>query len=445
MPFRRYAGLLLVALVIALLEASGRPPGLDPAVLIPMAVLAGAAIDGLVGGSIAAMVGGLYLGVYYTGPAFAGTGTLARLLAGFAATGLAVLIPVALRDRVGFERRRSERQLAETGALVEFARRLGAEQPETVPGAVVSGALELIEADMAVLTVLDPPSGRHVVRAARGGSSSPVGIEVAPGVGITGQAIRDRRLIVATAPPPESVGAAGITRRLSGRRFAQTMAAVPAVQAGRVIATLTVGRADGTRFGPTERRLLEACGPIVALAVSGSLARRDADEGSPRDAVTGLYNKAYLEAALEQLIALRRREPPPSRPPLSIIMFDIDGFSGINDRHGRHVGDHVLRAVATVLRQRFRASDVVARVGPDSFCVVLNGATADLAAEAAAQIRRQVRELHLAGSTGEPVPILMSAGCATYTDGERPEVLIHAVEAALETARWAGPGAAVAL
>ncbi len=57
-----------------------------------------------------------------------------------------------------------------------------------------------------------------------------------------------------------------------------------------------------------------------------------------------------------------------------MIMFDIDSFGLLNDRHGRQVGDAVLRAVATLLRQRFRASDIPARVGPDSFFVVLNGA-----------------------------------------------------------------------
>jgi diguanylate cyclase (GGDEF)-like protein len=169
------------------------------------------------------------------------------------------------------------------------------------------------------------------------------------------------------------------------------------------------------------------------------------EEGSPRDTVTGLYNKAYLDAALEQVIALRRRTAPEQRPPLSMIMFDIDSFALINERYGRHVGDHVLRSVATLLRQRFRASDIVARIGPDSFMVAMNGADPDVAADAAAHIRRQVRELNLASSTGEPIIVSLSAGCAAYHDGERTDALYRSVEAALDTARWSGPGAVVAI
>jgi PleD family two-component response regulator len=76
---------------------------------------------------------------------------------------------------------------------------------------------------------------------------------------------------------------------------------------------------------------------------------------------------------------------------------------------------------------------------------VLNGAAAEVAAEAAAQMRRQVRELNLANAQGEPIVISISAGCAVFRDGERPEVLFRSVEAALETARWSGPGAVVSI
>jgi len=128
-----------------------------------------------------------------------------------------------------------------------------------------------------------------------------------------------------------------------------------------------------------------------------------------------------------------------------MIMFDIDSFAVINERQGRQVGDQVLRAVATLLRQRFRASDVIARVGSDSFLVVLNGATGDTASEAAAQIRRQVRELNIANARGEPVVVSISAGCALLHDGDQADALFRSVEAALETARWSGSGAVVSI
>lgn len=438
LPLRRFMGLLLVAAVIALIEMTGRPAGLDPAVLIPMAVLAGAALDGLVGGGLASAVGGLYLGLYYISAMQSLApiaGAPSRALVGLAACALAVLVAIWFRDRVAAARERTAAAAGDSGVITGFAARVADERPDAVTTTLVSGTAQLLDADLVVLTVLDPPSGRHIVRAAHGGMGSPLGVEVLPGVGVTGHAIRDRRLVVAGG---EDGVVRRLQRRLDGRGTPQSVAAMPALQAGRVVASLTVGRSSGEPFDETERARLAAIMPIVSLAVSGTLAQREIEQGAPRDAVTGLYNRAYLDAALEQLIALRRRTLPGERPPLSMILFDIDGFGLINQRHGRHVGDHVLRAVATLLRQRFRASDIVARIGPDSFVAALSGATPDVAAEAAAHIRRQVRQLKLANSNGEAVAVSISAGHALYQDGDRPDALYREAEAALDAARTSG-------
>lgn len=443
--FRRFSGLFLAAGLIVVLELTGRLPGLDPALLVPVIVLAATAISGLSGGALAGVVGGLYLVLYYSQPAAAAVpGATPRIVAGLAASVFAAWIASVLRERADTVQARAAVQARQSDDMTAFSTRLANEPPESLPTALVAGAAALLEAEMCVLTVLDPPSGRHFVRAAHGGAGSSVGVEVLPGVGITGQAIRERRLIVAGGQA-DMGSVSRLNQRLRGRSSAQTMAAVAGIQAGRVIATLTVGRAGSTPFSATDRELLEQVGPLVTLAVAGTLARREGEEGSPRDAVTGLYNRAYLDATLEQLMALRRRMTPDQRPPLSMIMFDIDSFGLLNERHGRNVGDQVLRAVATLLRQRFRASDIMARVGADSFFIVLNGAGVDIASEAAAHIRRQVRELNVANASGEPVVVSVSAGCAVFHDGEKPEALFRSVEAALETARWSGPGAVVSI
>ena len=127
-----------------------------------------------------------------------------------------------------------------------------------------------------------------------------------------------------------------------------------------------------------------------------------------------------------------------------MLMFDVDAFTQINDRYGRLVGDQVLRSVAAILRQRFRASDIVARVGADSFAVVLNGSTAEAAAEAAAQIRRQVHELQLVSQHGEVVTVTVATGTALYEEDETAGEMMRELETALDKTRWSGPEAAVA-
>ena len=445
---RQLAGVGFVLLLIAVLEALRRPAGMDPTVVVPVLVVAATIVGGFVGGTLAAVAGTVYTVFYLSQPGSAGLpGNGARVATEVIASAVAVWLTGMLRDR--------HEQARMTAALhQEFAERvqvftlaLANQAEEQMLDALVRGASRLLDTDMAVLTLLDPQSGRHFVRAVHGGGASAVGVEVIPGVGVTGQAIRERRAVVAASRLPDA--AKGRRRTTRGRNSSgppQVVAAIPVMQQGRVIATLTVGRSDPNRpFDESDVAALNLVTPVVTLAVSSQLQRQEMEQGSTRDAQTGLYNRPYLDAALEQLIALRRRTAPSDRPPLSVVMFDIDSFGLLNERHGRQAGDAVLRGVATVLRQRFRASDILSRVGPDSFLVVLNGAGAEVAAEAAAHIRRQARELNVPNTRGEPITVSISAGCSVFRDGEPIEALFKSVEAALETARWSGPGAVVSI
>lgn len=414
----------MAAGMVLAVELTGRSVGIEPAMLLPLVVGAATFFGGMSGAFIAGSVGAAYTYLYYSQPSWAGAGGgTGHAVATITAAALAAWLALRLSERLDSYRESAADQADFVERVIALTDRLAHEPFDTMPDLLAIGAASLLDADMAVLTILDPPTGRHFVRAVYGGTGSALGVEVLPGVGITGQAIRQRQVILA--------GAA---------------AALPALQAGRVIATITFGRNERKRtFGESERRLLEGILPVVTLAAAGTLARREGDDGAPRDALTGLFNHAYLDAALGQLLALRRRTAPSERAPLAMLMFDVDSFRSVNERYGRPVGDNVLRAVATLIRQRFRASDIVARVGPDSFFVVLNGATPDIAADAAAQIRRQVRELNIFGMGGEPVIVSLSAGVAMYRDGDQADALIKSVEAALATARWSGPGAVVSI
>jgi GAF domain len=272
--YKRASGLMFVALLMIVVEVLGQPAALDPAVLLPVAVLAGVALGGLSSGILAAIVGGAWLVLFYAQPGLAASGAgMARAVGSMFACGASILIAAYLIDRARLDGAAAAARRPDV--VGELAARLASVRTEHLTVALVGGAAELLRADMAVLTVLEPASGRHVVRAARGSGSSPIGVEVVPGVGITGQAIRDRRVVVAAAFDTSS--AQGLTRRLGGKSGA-SMAAVAGVQADRVVASLTVGRSDGSSFSAEDQRLLGAIGSLAALAVVGSLVHR---AGSP--------------------------------------------------------------------------------------------------------------------------------------------------------------------
>src|SRR6202012_3789592 len=85
------------------------------------------------------------------------------------------------------------------------------------------------------------------------------------------------------------------------------------------------------------------------------------------DGLTQIFNRRYFVETLEREIgrALRYRRD------LSLIMFDIDRFKGVNDTFGHLAGDHVLKHLASVIKTRIRREDVLARYGGEEFAIVL--------------------------------------------------------------------------
>jgi diguanylate cyclase (GGDEF)-like protein len=106
---------------------------------------------------------------------------------------------------------------------------------------------------------------------------------------------------------------------------------------------------------------------------------------SIRDPLTGCYNRRHLNAALlDGEIARARRY----RLSLSLIMCDLDGFKKINDTHGHHAGDELLRGFATLVQAMTRESiDTVVRYGGEEFLIILPETRLDGARELAERVR----------------------------------------------------------
>jgi diguanylate cyclase (GGDEF)-like protein len=106
---------------------------------------------------------------------------------------------------------------------------------------------------------------------------------------------------------------------------------------------------------------------------------------SIRDPLTGSYNRRHLNAGLlDGEIARARRY----RLSLSLIMCDLDGFKKINDTHGHHAGDELLRSFATLAQAMTRESiDTVVRYGGEEFLIILPETRLEGALELAERVR----------------------------------------------------------
>jgi diguanylate cyclase (GGDEF)-like protein len=117
------------------------------------------------------------------------------------------------------------------------------------------------------------------------------------------------------------------------------------------------------------------------------------------DALTGLYNRRYLDDAL--LRELRRFER--SGNPVSLIMIDIDHFKRFNDTFGHDAGDFVLSAVARIITNNIRPTDIACRYGGEELAVLLPEADLECAMGRAEILRIAIRELNLT-HRGQTIP-----------------------------------------
>jgi diguanylate cyclase (GGDEF)-like protein len=154
------------------------------------------------------------------------------------------------------------------------------------------------------------------------------------------------------------------------------------------------------------------------------------------DSLTGLFNRAFLDSALTRELARCRRRGVVT----SLVLIDLDGFKGTNDRWGRHAGDAALCGVAGVIRRHLRAADAACRRGGDEFAIILPDTGRSGALLVAERVVGEVRRAFAARLIdGCPIAMTVSVGVAWYgtTCSTRAE-LLEAAELALRSARTGG-------
>jgi diguanylate cyclase (GGDEF)-like protein len=153
------------------------------------------------------------------------------------------------------------------------------------------------------------------------------------------------------------------------------------------------------------------------------------------DPLTGVYNRRYLwEFLRREWIRAKRRELP-----LTVIMLDLDHFKRINDAFGHPAGDHVLVAVAGLLRNQIRSSDIVCRYGGEEFALILPEASLDSVRQRAESIQAAIKQLKLTHQGVALGSITASLGVALFpTHADDPDALMAAADAALYAAKSAG-------
>ena len=163
--------------------------------------------------------------------------------------------------------------------------------------------------------------------------------------------------------------------------------------------------------------------------------RRNLQKLAAVDDLTGLPNRRYfMGRILEEQERAHRREQP-----FSLMIIDIDRFKQINDTHGHAAGDACLLHFSRLVSERLRATDVVARMGGDEFCVLLPETLASQAAVVAQDLVSAVRA-EAAEWRDVAIPMTLSIGIADWRPARSATIsdLMHDADLALYRAKRRG-------
>jgi diguanylate cyclase (GGDEF)-like protein len=158
------------------------------------------------------------------------------------------------------------------------------------------------------------------------------------------------------------------------------------------------------------------------------------------DPLTNLLNRREMQEVIDRVYASAKR----SAKPLSLILFDLDRFKMLNDNYGHDIGDKILIGISEVAKRTLRTSDWLSRWGGEEFLAILPDTDENGALNIAERLREAVEQFYLELNS-QKIKTSASIGIASYPrDGDTPDFLIKAADAALYEAKKTGRNRVVA-
>lgn len=208
---------------------------------------------------------------------------------------------------------------------------------------------------------------------------------------------------------------------------------VPISAQGEVIGVLAVAWFERGVVAPDPERvrLVEIIAAQIGVASHRAELERELARRANHDALTGLASRRYFMECLHGAARSAQR----NGGEFAVLLIDLDGFKGVNDRLGHAAGDELLRDVGRRLSTAVRASDVVARIGGDEFIVLAGYVKWPEEISALAQRILQALTIRLAVD-GAPLTVAASIGIACYTGGSVDvELLLRQADMAMYDAK----------
>ena len=218
------------------------------------------------------------------------------------------------------------------------------------------------------------------------------------------------------------------------RRSARSTMVAPLVLGQEVLGALSLSASLPSIFSEDDLRLLTSFAATATAAIHNAILYSEIQNLAATDPLTGQLNRrTFFELAQREIERFQRFGRP-----ISWIMFDVDWFKQINDKHGHAVGDQVLISIAERCCQVIRHVDVFGRYGGDEFVLLLPETDHHMAHEVADRLRISVSQAPMMTDAG-PIQVSISIGITQSTEETADlGLLLNKADQALYKSKRAG-------
>jgi diguanylate cyclase (GGDEF)-like protein/putative nucleotidyltransferase with HDIG domain len=319
----------------------------------------------------------------------------------------------------------------EVYALYEIASTFGSSLDiQDTLAILVDKVAHIVPFDTCVVYVYDELKGYATSAHAVGKNASALRARcIAPGEGVTGFALANRRPINQIHPNLDFVGV-----ELEPNTDYRSMVAVPLVKDDLLLGALSVYSTDLAEYTDDHMRLLETVTRLASDALANALHHAQAESNALTDPLTGLPNARCIQVRFDAEVSRARR----TGQPFQVVMLDLDHFKQVNDTFGHKIGDKMLREVANIIHAQLREYDFLARYAGDEFVAILQDLDGPEVTELTERIEAAVSKFSLAVRGERRAQVGISLGAATYgKDGESLDHLLIAADQAMYSAKSA--------
>jgi diguanylate cyclase (GGDEF)-like protein len=199
---------------------------------------------------------------------------------------------------------------------------------------------------------------------------------------------------------------------------------------------ISIGSYRPNSFDRGDLELLNTLAQHAAQALDNTHQHKQVELRSQLDSLTGLYNHGNFLMLLKAQLDSASLEARP----LGLIMLDVDNFKQYNDTYGHLIGDSVLVALSSAMRQHVKSTDAVARWGGEEFVISLPNADANQVQQVAIRICETMADLTVKDADQRSIPgPTVSQGFALFPrEAENLVDLIHLADRRLYIAKARG-------